>query len=87
MEYQIEKNVPLPEERRQPQPGSLSAVINEMEPGDSLVVLTHSQRMYFGQRCRKLGIAYITRRELAADGKSTVFRCWHRGKMKRRRAA
>ena len=87
MEYKIEKNVPLPDERRQPQPGSLSAVISEMEPGDSLVVLTHSQRMYFRQRCRTLRIAYLPRREPAADGKSTVFRCWHRGKMKRRRAA
>lgn len=87
MEYKIEKNVPLPIEARQPKPGSLSAAIREMEPGDSLVVNTLSQRVGFGQRCRKLGIAYVTRREIAADGKSTVFRCWHRGKMKRRRAA
>ena len=87
MEYKIEKNVPLPNERRQPQPGTLSAVISEMEPGDSLVVTTISQRISFGQRCRKMGIPYVTRREIAADGKSTVFRCWRAGKMKRRRAA
>jgi len=87
MKYEIEKNVPLPDERRLPQPGSLGAVISEMEPGDSLVVLTHSQRMYFGQRCRRQGIAYCSRREASPDGNGTVFRCWHRGKMNRRRAA
>lgn len=87
MTYNIEKDIPLPTETRQPKPGSLGAVIGEMEPGDSLVVTTHSQRMYFGQRCRKLGIAYCTRREASPDGNGMVFRCWHRGKMKRRRAA
>jgi len=87
MKYEIEKNVPLPEKRQPPKPGSLSAVISEMEPGDSLVVTTTSQRIAFGQRCRKMGIPYVTRRDIAADGKSIVFRCWRAGKMKRRRAA
>lgn len=81
MKYKIEKNVEIQSKIEMTEMGQ---VIKQMKPGDSIFVLTHSERNKFANICAKLNYAYITRKLTENNASKpelddiplTGYRCW-----------